>query len=154
MLKTTEAKQASRAAATMLYPALDFGIKACGSYTRENFLEVLSRIAFEQEFANTGGKLQQLADDTLIAERLFTRNPLAKSLLYHLRQLETDAIKTQFDGVRDNLIHTLREQRLLSSLVDIAIDIHDWRFYGSKDTEHVLHTRPDQGTDRAMRVPH
>lgn len=37
MVETTEAKQVCRAASTVVYPALDFGIKPCGSYTREDF---------------------------------------------------------------------------------------------------------------------
>jgi len=60
MVETTEAKQVCRAASTIVYPALDFGTKPCGSYTREDFLNVLSRVAFEQEFANTAGKTCQL----------------------------------------------------------------------------------------------
>ena len=60
MVDTIEAKQVCRAASTLLYPALYFGIKPCGTYTREDFEQVLSRIAFDQEFANTGGKTVQL----------------------------------------------------------------------------------------------
>lgn len=60
MVETGEAKQVCRAASTLVYPALSFDIKPCGSYTREDFQKVLSRIAFEQEFANTGGKTCQL----------------------------------------------------------------------------------------------
>jgi hypothetical protein len=138
MVDTTEAKQVCRAASTLIYPALDFGIKPCGTYTREDFEQVLSRIAFDQEFANTGGKTVQL-----------DRNPLAKSLLYHLRHLDADAIDAQFDGVRDRLFQVLRSRRLLPSRVEVAIDLHEWRFYGSADTDHVLVTYPDLGTNRA-----
>jgi len=77
------------------------------------------------------------------------RNPLAKSLLYHLRHLDADAIDAQFDAVRDRLFHILRSRRLLPSRVDVAIDLHEWRFYGSADTDHVLITYPDLGTNRA-----
>lgn len=66
MVQTTEAKQDCRAASTVLFPALEFGVKPCGEYTRENFREILSQIAFEQEFANTGGKPLQLDRDELI----------------------------------------------------------------------------------------
>lgn len=151
MVETTEAKQVSRAAATVLYPELSFDVKPCGKYTREDFLDILSCIAFEQEFANTGGKTLQLSrgEPTNVGSTM--RNPLAKSLLYHLRQIDADAIDDQFDGVRDRLFQDAAKQRLLPDRVDVAIDIHDWRFYGSKDTDYVLHTRPDQGTDRAFR---
>jgi hypothetical protein len=149
MVDTTEAKQVCRAASTLIYPALDFGIKPCGTYTREDFEQVLSRIAFDQEFANTGGKTVQLDRSEPVDVTSTARNPLAKSLLYHLRHLDADAIELGVDGVRDRLFQTLRSLRLLPSRVDVAIDLHEWRLYGSADTDHVLITYPDLGTNRA-----
>ena len=64
-------------------------------------------------------------------------------------RLNADAIDAQFDGVRDRLFQILRSQRLLPDRVDVAIDLHEWRFYGSADTDHVLITYPDLGTNRA-----
>ena len=149
MVDTAEAKQVCRATSTLLYPAIDFGIKPCGTYTREDFEQVLSRIAFDQEFANTGGKTVQLGRSEPVDVMPTARNPRAKSLLYHLRHLDTDAIDVQFDGVRDRLFQVLRSLRLLPARVDVAIDLHEWRFYGSADTDHVLITYPDLGTNRA-----
>ncbi|WP_114579695.1 transposase [Saliphagus sp. LR7] len=149
MVDTDEAKQVCRAASRVVYPELDFGIKPCGSYTREDFEQVLSRIAFTHEFANTGGKTVQLDRSEPVDVTSTARNPLAKSLLYHLRHLTADAIDAQFDGVRDRLFEVLRSRRLLPSRVDVAIDLHEWRFYGSADTDHVLTTYPDLGTTRA-----
>ncbi len=60
MVETNRAKQMCRSVSSVVYPELDFGIKPCGSYTREEFLDLLSQIAFDQEFANTGGKTYQL----------------------------------------------------------------------------------------------
>ncbi|WP_323173509.1 transposase [Natrialba sp. PRR66] len=37
---------------------------------------------------------------------------------------------------------------LLPDCVDVAIDLNQWRFYGTADTDHVLITYPDQGTNR------
>jgi hypothetical protein len=132
-----------------VYPALEFDSKPCGTYAREDFLEVLSRIAFDQEFANTGGKTVQLDRSEPVDVTSTARNPLAKSLLYHLRQLDADAIDAQFDGVRERLFQTLRSLRLLPRRVDVAIDLHEWRFYGAADTDHVLITYPALGTNRA-----
>jgi len=129
--------------------ALDFAIKPCGTYTGEDIEPVLSRIAFDQEFANTGAKTVQLDRSEPVDVTSTARNPLAKSLLYHLRHLDADAIDVQFDGVRDRLFHVLRSLRLLPPRVDVAIDLHEWRFYGSADTDHVLITYPDLGTNRA-----
>jgi len=150
MVETAEVKQVCRAASTVLYPQLDFGVKQCGKYTREDFERILSRIAFDQEFANTGGKTLQLDREKQVDITSTARNPLAKSLLYHLRNLSTDAINDQFDGVRDRLFEVLRSQRRLPTFVDVAIDLHQWRFYGSADTDHVITTYPDLGTNRAF----
>ncbi|WP_245575965.1 transposase [Haloplanus natans] len=149
MVDTTEAKQVCRAASPLVYPALDFDIKPCGTYTREDFEQVLSRIAFDREFANTGGKTVQLDRSEPVDVTSTARNPLAKSLLYHLRHLDADAIDAQFGGVRDRLFQVLRSLRLLPARVDVAIDLHEWRFYGAADTDHVLTTYPDLGTNRA-----
>jgi len=150
MVETAEAKQVCRAASSLLYPELEFDVKRCGKYTREDFLEILSRIAFDQEFANKGAKTLQLDRDEQVDITSIARNPLAKSLLYHLRNLSTDAIDAQFDGVRDRLFEVLRSQRQLPATVDVAIDLHEWRFYGSADTDHVITTYPDLGTNRAF----
>jgi len=150
MVQTAEVKQVCCAASTLLFPELEFGVKSCGKYTREDFLEILSRIAFDHEFANTGGKTLQLDRDEQVDLTATARNLLAKSLLYHLRNLSTDAIDDQFDGVRDRLFEVLRIQRRLPDFVDVAIDLHEWRFYGSADTDHVIPTYPDLGTNRAF----
>ncbi len=65
----------------MLYSELDFGIKPCGSYTREGFLDLLSQLAFEQEFVNTGGKTYQLGQSEPVDVTSTARNHLAKSFL-------------------------------------------------------------------------
>jgi hypothetical protein len=37
MVQTVEMKQVCRAASTVLFPELEFGVKPCGKYTREDF---------------------------------------------------------------------------------------------------------------------
>ena len=113
-------------------------------------MEILSRIAFDQEFADTGGKTLQLDRDEHVDITATARNSLAKSLLYHLRNLSADAIIDQFDGVRDRVFEVLRSQRRLPTFVDVAIDLHEWHFCGSADTDHVTITYPDLGTNKAF----
>ena len=78
MVQTVEAKQVRRAASTVLFPELEFGVKPCGKYTREDLSEILSRIAFDQELANTGGKTLQLDRDEHVDITATARNSLAK----------------------------------------------------------------------------
>ena len=86
--------------------------------------------------------------DTLDID-LQQRNPLAKSLLYHLRELSPDAIGAQFDGVRTATFAHARRRRAFTRLVDVALDIHEWIYSGSDDTPHVCSVNPDRGTDLA-----
>lgn len=92
MVETTEATQVTRAASSLLFPKLEFGIAANGTYPSEDFQRVLARIAFDSEFANTGAKAYQLARGDDIAIDATARNPLARALLYHLRGLDADAV--------------------------------------------------------------
>ncbi|MFP9193932.1 transposase [Natrialbaceae archaeon A-CW1-1] len=116
MVETTEAKQVSRSASTVVYPALDFGIKPCGSYTREDFEKLPSHVTFEQEFATTAGKNCQLNGGEPVDVTSTARNGLDKSLLYHLRNLQADAIELVVDGVRNDLFEIPPETTAITGL--------------------------------------
>jgi hypothetical protein len=47
MVETAEAKQLSRAASSLLFPELDFGVADNGTYPSEDFYRVLARLAFD-----------------------------------------------------------------------------------------------------------
>jgi len=151
MVETTEAKQVSRAASSVLFPEPEFGVAANGTYPGEDFQRVLARIAFDNEFANAGAKAYQLArgDDVDIGAE--SRNPLARVLLYHLRGLDADAVDDQFDRVRDAVLDEAACNHLFRRPVDVAIDVHNWLYYGDSDTLHVSRTDPDQGTNCAYK---
>lgn len=151
MVETAEAKQVSRAASSLLFPELDFGIADNGTYPSEDFQRVLARIAFDNEFANAGAKAYQLARGDEVDVGTESRNPLARALLYHLRGLGADAVDGQFDRVRDAVLAEAVRNRLFTQPVDVAIDVHDWLYYGDRDTPHVSRTDPDRGTDSAYK---
>jgi len=56
MVQTTEAKPVYHVASTLLFPELEFDVKQCGKYTREDFKKIQSPIAFNEEFVDTGGR--------------------------------------------------------------------------------------------------
>jgi hypothetical protein len=147
MVERTEAEQVSRAASSVLFPELDFGVAHNGAYPSEDFQRVLARIAFDNEFANAGAKAYQLArgDDVDVGAK--SRNPLARALLYHLRGLDADAVDGQFDRVRNAVLNEAARNRQFTRPVDVAIDVHDWLYYGDNETPHVSRTDPDRGTD-------
>ena len=147
MVTSAEARQICRVAGSLLFPSLDFGAKVNGTYPSEDFARVLTRSAFEREFTNTSARHLQLArGDTL---DLDDRSPLAKSLLYNLGTMDTDAIDGQFDGVRDQYIRQTRRAHRYPKTAEVALDLHEWLYYGSKQTPMVSRINPDRGTNLA-----
>lgn len=105
----------SRAASSLLFPELDFGIAANGAYPSEDVQRVLARIAFTNEFANTGAKAYQLACGDDIAVNTESRNPLARALFYHLRGLGADPVDAQFDHVRETIFAEAARNRVFTA---------------------------------------
>ncbi|MFP8958927.1 transposase [Natrialbaceae archaeon A-CW3] len=147
MVAPAEARQVCRAAGSLLYPPLDFGTKVNGTYPSEDFARVLTRSAFEQEFTNTSARHLQLARGETLD--LDDRSPLAKSLLYNLGTMDVDAIAGQFDGVHDQFIAQARKARRFPTTAEVALDLHEWLYYGSKQTPMVARINPDRGTNLA-----
>lgn len=151
MVETGEAKQVTSAASSLLFPEIELGVASNASFTREDFDPVLSRIAFDNEFANAGAKAYQCARGDDVSVETDARNPLARALLYNLRDLAADGIDDQFDAVREKMLTHAAQTRVFERPVDVAIDIHDWLFYGEEDTPKVANTNPDQGTNLAYK---
>lgn len=134
-----------------VYPELDLDVYHNAHYDERQLLDLLTQISLDGEFANTGGKTGRLRDGDLSLLRNDSRSPLAKALGYQLRDLPQEEISRQFDDVLDRIRVQARKARLVTGAVDLAIDEHDWLFYGDEDTEMTVHTDPTQGTDRAYR---
>lgn len=129
MVETKKAKQVTSAAASLLYPELDFGVASNATYTRESTPLVLSHTAFEDEFANAGVKVYQWARGDDVDLDANACNPLARALLYNLRDLRANGIGGQFDAVRDKLFAHAARKEVFEKPVDVAIYFHDWLFY-------------------------
>jgi len=151
MVDTTEAKQVTSAASSLLFPEICLDVAPNATYTREDFDPVLSRIAFDNEFANAGAKAYQCARGDDVSLDTHARNPLARALLYNLRDRSADGIDDQFDAVREQILTQAARARAFEKPVDVAIDVHDWLFYGDEETPMVANTNPDQGTNLAYK---
>lgn len=100
MVDATEAKQVTSAASSVLFPELEFGVVLNATYTREEFDPLLSRIAFDNEFANAGAKGYQCARGEDVELETDARIPLARALLYNHRDLNADGIDTSLRSAR------------------------------------------------------
>jgi len=151
MVGTAEAERVCWEASRRLFPELEFDIAANGTYPRQQFERLLARIAIDNEFANAGAKAYQLARGEDVAVDTDARNPLARALLYHLRGLDIDAVDAQFTRIHDALFAAAARDRVFTRPVDVAVDVHDWLYYGDEATPRVSATNPEQGTDRAYK---
>jgi hypothetical protein len=77
MVETSEVKQVSRAASSVLFPEPDFGVADNGTYPSEDFQRVLAQIDFDNEFANAGAKTYEL---------VFVEEPPDNELTFHVQR--------------------------------------------------------------------
>ncbi|MFC6976984.1 transposase [Halomicroarcula sp. GCM10025709] len=63
--------------------------------------------------------------------------------------MEADTIDAQFDGVRDQVITQTRKAHRLPNTAEVAVDLHEWLYYGSKQTPMVSRINSDHGTNLA-----
>lgn len=133
-----------------VFEHIDFGLHHNAQYDQAQLLDLLAHCGITGEFANGGAKTHRQASDGSVVPS-DTRCPISRALGRQLRHLDFPAIMTQYDAIFKEL-HTLaRSARLLPRQADLAIDVHDWRFYGDPDTDWVLHTDLDRGTNTAFK---
>ena len=130
---------------------IDLELGHNAGYEQADFLELLAHCGIADEFANGGAKTRRVATGEMTGLRSDHRSPSAKALGHHLRGLERDAIVEQFAEVFDEFRRLAAKSRLFTRPVDVAIDVHDWLFYGDEDTEMVANTNPSQGTATAYK---
>lgn len=120
-------------------------------YEQAELLDLLTHIAVTGDFANGGAKTRRLETDRPQRVRTAWRSPVAKALGYHLRRLDRKTIRTQFAAVFAEQRTLAKKARLLTQPVDLAVDVHDWLYYGDAETEMVANTNPSQGTATAYK---
>lgn len=131
-------------------PHLDLDLHHNTTYEQAQLLDLLTHISLEEEFANSGAKTRRIRAGQSTHLRADRRSPVAKALGYHLRALDPPQVHAQFDAVLGEIRSLATRARLFTGRVDLAIDEHEWLFYGDDDTEMVTNTNPAQGTDLAF----
>jgi hypothetical protein len=135
---------------TVIAPHLDLDIHHNATHTQPALLELLAYCGIHEEFVNDGAKTHRLSrDHTALPTQ--KRSPNSRALGRHLRGLEYWTVTTQFDHARTALLKLARTARLLPDRADIAIDTHDWLYYGRADTPMVGETHYENGTDLAFK---
>lgn len=78
--------------------------------------------------------------------------PSADTVLGVIKKLDWKDLKKGFDKILDASLLQLRKRRMLWGSVTLAVDFHDDRYYGNKDDEGVVGTKPERGTCYAFRI--
>ncbi len=78
--------------------------------------------------------------------------PSADTVLGAIRKLHWTDVRSGFDRILDVTLIQLRKQRMLWGSIILAIDFHDDRYYGDKDDDGVIGTKPERGTCYAFRI--
>jgi len=80
------------------------------------------------------------------------RLPSADTVLGAIKKLDWKDLKKGFDKIIDVTLLQLRKHRKLFGSVTLAIDFHDDKYYGNKDDDGVIGTKPERGTCYAFRI--
>ena len=134
-----------------VFSHIDLGLHHNTQYEQSRLLDLLAHCAINGEFANGGAKTRRVAAGDFSGLRSDRRSPSAKALGYHLRELNREAIVDQFEQGLEELHRLARQARLFTTPIDVAIDVHDWLFYGDEETAMVANTNPSQGTATAYK---
>lgn len=133
-----------------VYKYIDLALHQNAQHNLPKLLELLAHGAVTGGFDNGGAKTRQHDFDGTVV-RSDTPCAISRALGRHLRQLDFEAIPTQFDAVFEELHSLARSDQLLPRQADVSIDIHDWRFSGDPDTTWALHTNLARGTNMAFK---
>jgi len=120
-------------------PFIDFHQHHNVVYKKQELINLLVHLGLSQDFAENGSKV--------FRER--QKSPSGKTLLYHLRKYpNTQELQTMFTTIFEIVWEMARQANLFDTRkrYDVAIDYHEWLYYGSKNTQMTVGKQPQLGT--------
>ncbi|MCX6817662.1 MAG: transposase [Candidatus Aenigmarchaeota archaeon] len=128
-----------------IFPTLALPLNCKARYCKDNLLDLLAYVAYNNTFANQGYQLMR-------DEKEFKDNvPHARTMLGYLAKLESEEIKEMFMAAFERIYKIAKARGLLSGPVDLAIDYHDWLYYGDKTDKMVVGGEYKLGTCKRFR---
>jgi len=128
-----------------IFPTLSLPLNCKARYCKDNFLDLLAYVAYNNTFANQGYQLMR-------DEEEFKSNvPHARTMLGYLAKLQPDEIREMYIAAFERIYKIAKARGLLSGPVDLAIDYHDWLYYGDKTDKMVVGGEYKLGTCKRFR---
>jgi len=126
-----------------IFPTLQLPLETTARYCKDNFLDLIAYVAYNHVCANQGYELMREEGKEAV--------PHARTMLGYLSKLTAEEIMEMFIASFDRIFIMARNRGLLSGPVDLALDFHDWLYYGDKNDEMVVEGEPKLGTCHRFR---
>jgi len=127
-----------------VFPTINLPLGTKARYGKDNFLDLLAYVAYNNTFANQGYQLMR-------EEGRFRRVPHGTTMLGYLRKLSQEEILDMYIAAFDRVFRIAKGRGLMEGQVDLAIDFHDWLYYGDKTDKMVVGGEPKNGTTNRFR---
>lgn len=110
-------------------------------YSKQELINLLIHLGLQQDFAENGSKTYRVQQN---------RGPSGKTLLYHLKKYQDiRELQRMYEILYEIVWDMTRQANLFDprKRVDLAIDYHEWFYYGNRKTPMVVGKKPERGTD-------
>ena len=139
-LKEERIEQLIREISPKIYRKLKLKMGKNASYDLKSFIDELIYIAFSQDFLEGGHKA---------AKKLFNKRfPSPDTLFYHLKKFKDyKELQPMFFEIIDYLLNLAKKTGIITDRQNnLAIDSHEWFYYGSyRTTQKIVGKKPERG---------
>lgn len=145
--KRRKTHQVSERFRELFFDEIELNLPDNANYTKEDLLDLYLYIAHTDGFAS-GGSEDWMEDND--SDRPV---PSGDTFLKYIRQfneLEDNEVSEMFDVLSEVLWNIADRLGYTDGITDVAVDEHDWLYYGGSDTPRISHVDPNQGTDKAF----
>lgn len=130
----------------LFYDVLELNLPENSYFEKEDLFDFFLHIALTGSFANGGADTwREEVDDESTA-------PSGDTFRGYIRmfdELEEEEVTKVFNAVEELLWEIADQRGLTDNFVDVAIDEHDWLFYGDSDAPRITSVDPNRGTNKA-----
>ncbi len=121
-----------------IFKEIAFKTHCTAKYSPSKFLDVLTHVAMHNDFTHNGAET---------FKKIQKYGPTSTDLLYHVRKMNPADIKEAFKQAFEKSFKIARQSNLFyKRFSDVAIDLHEWMYYGDKNDSMVVGTKEKNGT--------
>jgi len=126
------------------YPFIKFKIRNNAVFDAKDHLDLLLQTAIENQFLENMSNTFRFKFDLGKENRKF---PKADDSFYHIKKLDIEALQIIFTDVFNEIYDRAKKANVFKERrFDVAIDFHDWMFYGDINAKMVVGGEYKQGS--------